>query len=154
MRHIRYINPNNTSINSNSDFSNTKSKKDDDTKNKNKDKEGFFGSMSKTTKYILIGLAIVVILLIIYLIYRSSSSTKQINTHSTNIKQISTNHLYDSDEPGDLDIISNADYNEILSRGDIESVSESVSETGTIDDIIINGPETGKPIANMKYIYF
>jgi len=143
MRHIYYTNdtPNpNQSV----------QKKKEEEK---KETVGFFSGMSKTSKYILIGLAILVILLILFLLYRSSSPSssssvyKEINKNNLSTIETKSNMNIQPESDKLLDIMSNADYNEFI---DVDNISE----TGTIDDIIIEGPQTGKPIGNLRYIYF
>jgi cell division protein FtsL len=142
MRHIRYTNNKQQS----------KDKKEVEIEEENKKPTGFFGSMSKTTKYILLGLLIGVIILIIYLIYRSSRvpSSTDIKNIESNIKGINTITKSSSTSfvEKDLDIVSNASYSELVANND------NLSETGTIDDIIIEGPQTGMPIGNLRYVYF
>ncbi len=142
MRHIRYTNNKQQS----------KDKKEVEIEEENKKPTGFFGSMSKTTKYILLGLLIGVIILIIYLVYRSSRvpSSTDIKNIESNIKGINTITKSSSTSfvEKDLDIVSNASYSELVANND------NLSETGTIDDIIIEGPQTGMPIGNLRYVYF
>lgn len=140
MRHIRYYN---TSPLKEED------KKEDEIVKKDK---GFFSSMSKTTKYILIILLVLFILLIFYLIYRSGKKTSvEVLQHSSNSNDYTTNSksikASDISLDRDIDIASNASYNEVMS-------SSSVSEAGTIDDIIINNEKTGMPVGNLRYVYF
>jgi hypothetical protein len=140
MRHIRYYN---TSPSKEED------KKEDEIVKKDK---GFFSSMSKTTKYILIILLVLFILLIFYLIYRSGKKTSvEVLQHSSNSNDYTTNSksikASDISLDRDIDIASNASYNEVMS-------SSSVSEAGTIDDIIINNEKTGMPVGNLRYVYF
>ncbi len=147
MRHIRYNNNNKQQ---------PKDEKKDEKKEEIVTSTGFFGSMSKTTKYILIGLFIGVIILIIYLIYRSSRVPS-----SSNVKNISSNLNVGSNKlesssfnDKDLDIVSNASYGELMDNHYSNNANDVLSETGTIDDIIIEGPQTGMPIGNLRYVYF
>ncbi len=134
MRHIRY-------------YSTNDKNKDELNKEENK-KKGFFSSMSKTTKYILLILLVLFIVLIIYLIYRSSK-TSVTSTQKYNSVLKGEDILSNSGgvSERDIDIASNASYNEVMSTA-------SVSEAGTIDDIIINEGKTGMPVGNLRYIYF
>jgi hypothetical protein len=137
MRHIRHYT--------------TSTSKDEDKKEEEivKNETGFFSSMSKTTKYILIILLVLFVLLIFYLIYRSGKKTSvEVLEHSSsslnNTKSMITN---DIGMDRDIDIVSNASYNEVMSTA-------SVSEAGTIDDIIINSEKTGMSVGNLRYVYF
>ena len=144
MRHIRYTKE-----------KSIKDKKDEEiVEEESKVSKGFFGGMSKTTKYILIGLLIGVVILIIYLIYRSSRVPSVVKSgHSLGIKMESK---IKSDFIGekDLDIVSNASYSELAENNYNYNNNDVISETGTIDDIIIDGPQTGMPIGNLRYVYF
>jgi hypothetical protein len=140
MRHIYYNNPE-------TPISNQIKEKEKEVKEVKEENFGFFGGMSKTTKYILIGLVVVVFLLILFLIFRKSSNATVTTTNNIITKRNTSN--IPSTEDKLLDIVSNADYNEF-----IDVNGDNISETGTIDDIIIDGPQTGKPIGNLRYIYF
>ena len=148
MRHIRYTENNRHQ---------PKDKKEEENEEEIKKSSGFFGSMSKTTKYILLGLLIGVILLIVYLIYRSSRvpSSSDIKTISSNIKSVGSKVNSSIFNDKDLDIVSNASYSELTDNRYInDNINDGISETGTIDDIIIEGPQTGMPIGNLRYVYF
>ena len=145
MRHIRYTNTNKQL---------SKDKKEEELEQETKKSTGFFGSMSKTTKYILLGLLIGVIILIVYLIYRSSRVPTTTDIKNTNIVSNSKVESYSSFNDKDLDIVSNASYSELADNRYTNNNNDILSETGTIDDIIIEGPQTGMPIGNLRYVYF
>jgi hypothetical protein len=147
MRHIRYTNTNKQQ---------SKDRKEEEIEEETKKPTGFFGSMSKTTKYILLGLLIGVILLIVYLIYRSSRvpSSSDVKNISSNLKVVDSKVISSSFNDKDLDIVSNASYSELADNRFTNNNNDILSETGTIDDIIIEGPQTGMPIGNLRYVYF
>ena len=147
MRHIRYTNTNKQQ---------SKDRKEEEIEEETKKTTGFFGSMSKTTKYILLGLLIGFILLIVYLIYRSSRvpSSSDVKNISSNLKVVDSKVISSSFNDKDLDIVSNASYSELADNRFTNNNNDILSETGTIDDIIIEGPQTGMPIGNLRYVYF
>lgn len=133
MRHIRYYN----------NQPKQKLNKQIEEQKNHEHQTSFWNSMSNTTKYILIGLGALVILLIIYLFFfrgsnSGSQTSQQSNTKSSNIGI-------------DTDSNSTVSIQEVISN---EIDNEDATSIGTIDDIIIDSPQTGKPVTTMRYVYF